>query len=199
MKILLTLFVLLFSSSVVAEDISDFQIEGIGLGDSLLDFFSEKEINDNIRQDAYIGSDGKFTDAGFLYFSSFKEYDGLQIVFKPNDKTYKVYAIMGTIFYLENIDKCYQKQKEWDSKITSEFVDIFREEDLKIPYPQSNMGSSNYSSVRFSLGPDSDFQINLTCYDWDNDLLNSQDYFQIGIDNIEYIIWNEDYHSNQTN
>ena len=106
---------------------------------------------------------------------------------------------MGTIFYGYNIDECYQKQKEWDSKITSEFVDIFREEDLKIPYPQSNMGSSNYSSVLFSLGPDSDFQISLTCYDWDNDLLNSKDYFQIGIDNIEYIIWNEDYHSNQTN
>ena len=44
MKILLTLFVLLFSASVVAEDISDFEIEGIGLGVSLLDFFSEKEI-----------------------------------------------------------------------------------------------------------------------------------------------------------
>ena len=197
MKILLTLFVLLFSSSVVADDISEFKIEGIGLGDSLLDFFSEKEINDNIRQDAYIGSDGKFTDAGFLYFSSFKEYDGLQIVFKPNDKTYKVYSIMGTLFYGYNIDKCYRKQKEWDIKITSEFVDFYREEVLKKPYPEPNMGSSNTSSIIFALGPD--VQIDLRCYDWDNDLLKWQDYFQIGIDNIEYTIWNEDYHSNQTN
>ena len=44
MKILLTLFVLLFSSSVVAEDISDFEIEGMSIGDSLLDYFSEKKI-----------------------------------------------------------------------------------------------------------------------------------------------------------
>ena len=47
MKILLTLFVLLFSSSVVAEDISDFQIEGMSVGDSLLDYFSEQQIINN--------------------------------------------------------------------------------------------------------------------------------------------------------
>ena len=44
MKILLTLFVLFFSSSVFAEDISDFQIEGISVGESLLDYMSEEEI-----------------------------------------------------------------------------------------------------------------------------------------------------------
>ena len=45
MKILLTLFVLLFSSSMFAEDISDFQIEGMSIGDTLLDYFNEEEIN----------------------------------------------------------------------------------------------------------------------------------------------------------
>ena len=45
MKILFTLFVLFFSSSVFAEDISEFEIEGMSIGDSLLDFFSEEEIN----------------------------------------------------------------------------------------------------------------------------------------------------------
>ena len=47
MKTLLTLFVLLFSSSVLAEDISDFEIEGISVGDSLLDYFSERQIINN--------------------------------------------------------------------------------------------------------------------------------------------------------
>ena len=48
MKTLLTFFVLLFSSSVFAEDISDFEIEGISIGDSLLDYFSEKEIKESL-------------------------------------------------------------------------------------------------------------------------------------------------------
>ena len=44
MKILLTLFVFFFSSLVFAEDISDFEIEGMSIGDSLLDYMNEDEI-----------------------------------------------------------------------------------------------------------------------------------------------------------
>ena len=50
MKILLTLFVLLFSSSVVSEDISDFEIEGMSIGDSLLEHMSEDEIISGIEE-----------------------------------------------------------------------------------------------------------------------------------------------------
>ena len=54
MKTLLILFVLLFSSSVIAEDISDFEIEGISIGDSLLDYFSEEEIIEQIKETRYM-------------------------------------------------------------------------------------------------------------------------------------------------
>ena len=53
MKIFLTFFVLFFSSSIVAEDIADFQIEGISIGDSLLDYFTIEEIESNIRETTY--------------------------------------------------------------------------------------------------------------------------------------------------
>ena len=45
-KILVLLFSLFFLSSpyVFADDISDFQIEGISVGDSLLDYMTEDEI-----------------------------------------------------------------------------------------------------------------------------------------------------------
>ena len=55
MKILLTLFVLLFSSSVLAEDISDFQIEGMSIGDSLLDYLTKNEIEES-KSDFYPNS-----------------------------------------------------------------------------------------------------------------------------------------------
>ena len=48
MRILVTFFILLFSSSVFADEISNFEIEGISVGDSLLDYFSEEEIRNNI-------------------------------------------------------------------------------------------------------------------------------------------------------
>ena len=49
MKTLLTLFVLLFSSLVFADDIRDFQIEGMSIGDSLLDYFTEQKIKNNMK------------------------------------------------------------------------------------------------------------------------------------------------------
>ena len=50
MKTFLVLFVLLFSSSVFADDISDFEIEGISIGDSLLDYMTEDEILRILKQ-----------------------------------------------------------------------------------------------------------------------------------------------------
>lgn len=49
--LLILLFSLFFLSpfSVFAEDISDFTIEGIGIGDSLLDFMTEDEILEEIE------------------------------------------------------------------------------------------------------------------------------------------------------
>ena len=47
---ILIAFILIFSiqSLTKADDISDFKIEGISIGDSLLDFLSIEEINENI-------------------------------------------------------------------------------------------------------------------------------------------------------
>ena len=50
MKRLLTILILIFTLQTPsqADDIRDFQIEGMSIGDSLLDFFSEEEINKKI-------------------------------------------------------------------------------------------------------------------------------------------------------
>ena len=50
-KLLILLFSLLFlsSPSVFADDISDFTIEGISIGDSLLDYMTEDEIFEGIE------------------------------------------------------------------------------------------------------------------------------------------------------
>ena len=47
-RLSLYLFLILFTlpTPSQADDIRDFQVEGISVGDSLLDYFSKKEIND---------------------------------------------------------------------------------------------------------------------------------------------------------
>ena len=51
MKKILTLFILIFffNLHVQAENIEDFEIEGISLGDSALEFFTEAQIKKNTR------------------------------------------------------------------------------------------------------------------------------------------------------
>ena len=55
MRILLSIFILIFSfqSLIKADDIRDFEIENMSLGDSLLKYFSEKEIEDNLSGAQY--------------------------------------------------------------------------------------------------------------------------------------------------
>ena len=51
MRVFLTVLTLIFSiqSLTKADDIRDFEIEGMSIGDSLLDFLSKKEINENLE------------------------------------------------------------------------------------------------------------------------------------------------------
>ena len=108
MKILLTLFVLFFSSSVVADDISDFEIEGMSIGDSLLDYVSEEEIT---KKKFYYPKSKKFV--GFAKGApSFKTYEAFQVHFKDDDKKYIIEAIDGMISYENNIEDCYKKMDE---------------------------------------------------------------------------------------
>ena len=73
------LFLILFSFQVPswADDISDFEIEGISIGDSLLDYFSKKEIKDNTEIGYY--TNNKYTPVEFFQLSSFKTYDSVGV------------------------------------------------------------------------------------------------------------------------
>ena len=118
MKTLLTLFVLLFSFSVVADDISDFEIEGMSIGDSALDFFSLQEITNNIWETSYVNKD--YNRYSFYKYSFYKTYDSITIYVKSNDEKYVIQGLTGSVFY-EDIQKCL-KQRD---KIFLEMKNLF--------------------------------------------------------------------------
>ena len=107
MKTLLTLFILFFSSSVVAEDISDFQIEGISIGDSLLEYMSKNEI---INAEGYLYPDKIFTTKIININSMI--YDEVAVEYKSKDKKYIIQGIQWLIYFSNNIEDCYIKQDE---------------------------------------------------------------------------------------
>jgi len=160
------LFLIFFSFSApsFADDISDFQIEGMSVGDSLLDYFNEKEINDNFDIASYYEKNEKF----FIYESktgtsdNFEIYDGLQLVLKRKDKKLKINSILGFIDYHNKIENCYKKQNE----IVKEFSNSFKElkkKDWGI-LKTSGDKNGNYKPVTFDF--DNDDRIMVACYDW---------------------------------
>ena len=111
MKIPLILFILFFLSSVFAEDISDFQIEGISIGDSLLDHLIIDDIKKNEQ-----GT--KFKNKNYIkivitkeQYKIIKNYDYLNLYVSKGDNRFRVEAINGDK-YTQNIQECLNLQKE---------------------------------------------------------------------------------------
>ena len=119
------LFLILFSFSApsFAEDISEYQIEGISIGDSLLDHLSKEEIMTEIEINK--PSYNYLTDEfGEVYlFGNFDTYTSLSFKVKTTDKNYTIYAIKGGIIYDDKLEQCFAKQKEIE-KVFS-FFNIF--------------------------------------------------------------------------
>ena len=107
-KLLLILILTLsFQSWTKADDIKDFQIEGMSIGDSLLDYFNKEEI-------LKYGDNPYNSDIWTTYSDMFKSsstYDGFQVTFKKDDYQYKIESVVGQLLYEKNIDKCYKKKK----------------------------------------------------------------------------------------
>ena len=80
MKKLLLLLISIFllsSLSVFADDISDFQIEGMSIGDSLLDYMTEEEILEEIELNIndYLQLNEPYKYAEVYLFQNLQTYD----------------------------------------------------------------------------------------------------------------------------
>ena len=85
-KLLVLLFSLFFlsSPSVFADDISDFEIEGISIGDSLLDYMTEdeilKEIEKNKDRYSYLNEPNKYAEVYLI--KDFQTYEAIAFFIK---------------------------------------------------------------------------------------------------------------------
>ena len=115
-KLLLLLFSLFFlsSPSVFADDISDFSIEGISIGDSLLDYMTEDEILEEIEKTKhlyqYLREPNKY--AHVYLWKDFPTYDSVSVLIKNNSasKTVSIFflipatsAFMAWLFLNESL------------------------------------------------------------------------------------------------
>ncbi len=124
MKKFLTIIILnlCFISSVQADDIRDFQIEGMSIGDSLLDFMSEKEIKDYRRN--YLK--GKREYYVVARIDNLETYEVVDLYLKTGDQKYLIRTIGGFIFHDKNM--CFPKKKQIVFELEKMFPNIKKEE-----------------------------------------------------------------------
>ena len=181
MRTFISVLVLIFSlqSLANADDIRDFQIEGMSIGDSALNFFTTTQINNNKRN--YFKSK-KFTPVQNDNLSFFQTYDAVDFIFKTGDENYIIHSLSGVLKYENNIEECYQKMDE----IVSEMDSLFK---FAKKYPKSSYKHQNDKTQK-SIVTDVDYVFNngdtvvVACYDY-SEAHGGQDHLSVAIDTNE--------------
>ena len=177
MRVFIIVLVLIFSfqSWTKADDIRDFEIEGISIGNSLLDYFSEEKIEEEKKSEyVYKYKDNRFMILGIGPGSAFpltkklEIYQELGVTIKPNDKNYKIYSIDGEI-YCKKINEC----KDISAKITPELIDFFGEQaklnTWKDPHELDKTGNSIAYGNTFHFKKHKD-TVSVTVYEWSEEI-----------------------------
>jgi len=205
-KLLILLFSTFFlsSPSVFADDISDFQIEGISIGDSLLDYMSEDEILKKIELKendfSYLKEPNKYVQINLnKAFPTYKS--GLSFLVKNNssnqyitnqNEKYRIETIRGAIDYNEDFDGCIAKRNEIVKVLSSMFLNAQKTEG-DYAHSADPSGSSIVDGVWYTLDSGADISAYCTNHeetfrfkmDWDEGL-------SIGISSAEVSTWLSD-------
>ena len=187
MKKILVIFILFISSSVVADDISDFQIEGISVGDSMLDHVSKKQIVSNTVD--YYYKDNTFYAVNFDNIIPLNVYDGGEVYLKTNDKNYIIYSIFGAIsFDNKNIDDCYKMKNTIVAELSDMFKDAEKTDYGTYAHPTDETGESKVTAVFFDFK--SGDEVSVICYNWSRILKKvNRDHLGVQINSKEFAYW----------
>ena len=160
MRRLILIVIIFFSTQSLmrADDIRDFEIEGMSLYESALNFFSETKIKNN-EEDYY---QNKTFKTATIDSRNFEIYQDVQISYKDGDKEYILYDISGIV------DKKYDICLEDIKSISLEFNEMLTKTNFEKLYTFKNdsdpSGRSEVSDMYWEF--DSGDKILLACYKW---------------------------------
>ena len=181
---LLTLILILsFQTWTKAEDVRDFELEGMSIGDSALDYFEQSVLEKNKRHSWY--DTKNFIPIAELYLSNSSTYESFQIAIKTNDKNYRIQALSGFIFYRNNdFDKCILQLDDIASEIKGLFNNVTDTGKQTYKHSYDKSGKSNVTAIHLIL--DSGDQVGIQCIDW-AEKYTYLDQLRISVRTKEYI------------
>ena len=185
MKRLLLILILTFSfqSWTKADDIRDFQIEGMTIGDNALDFFNKKEINNN---KSYVYKNQKYF--GFYKDLSNSTYEGVQVALNSD---FIIHSVTGKIFYENNISQCYETMNSIEKDLDSLFSNAeTRKQNRKHRADPSGKSTIKDKSYFLTTGD----AIQISCNDWSKfkhkitgKIMNYTDELKVSMYSVKFI------------
>jgi len=185
MRVILSVLIIFFNFQLwtKADDIKDFEIEGISIGDSALDFFSKEQITKN----TWDYPKKKFKRVQNDKLSFFKIYDAVDFNFKTNDQNYKIYSLSGILFYdNKNIKECYKKMDEIVDDIDDLFQGLKKPQKETYKHAADKSGKSTITDVEYEFNNGD--TLSVMCYDYSKDH-GSQDHLSLTLSTKEYREW----------
>ena len=164
MKRLLLILILTLSTQswTKADDVRDFEIEGMSIGDSLLDYVSLEYIN---KDKSYFGNNNKFYT--ILLEQDYQTFDAIQLTIQDKDKRYIIKSLTGKIFYdNNNISECYKLLENINLELSTILKEIIIDKETtgRIEHKADKAGSSTTEGTYFWL--DKGDSIYIYCTDW---------------------------------
>jgi hypothetical protein len=173
--IIIFIVTLNFQSLTRADDIRDFQIEEMSIGDSLLDHLMISEIR-KIKS-----PNKKLKIVRASTSNKLKIYDFVQFWWFEDDKDFRIVGIAGELNFDNNLRGCKKKQKE----IVNEIKDTLTEFTVNEEVNNYNDDKSGKSKVyHYALKFKNKDNINIQCYQFSKNYKKSKNL----IDNLKVMI-----------
>ena len=190
MRIFLLILILIFNlqSSTKADDVSDFEIEGISIGDTLLKKFSRDEIESFYKALYY--KDDLYTTIESLEISSNNKYDYISYSYKTNDKDYILVGLVADVDSIKsfnnNIENCYPLMDEIVNELKTVFINSKQKDNGVFPHPIDKSGKSIITN--YSFYPNNGGNISVSCYDYSEET-GYADSLRVGLITRNFNTW----------
>ena len=175
MRIFLIVLILIFylQSFSKADDIRDFEIDGLSIGDSILVNYNKNEIENKISNRKVYDHNGSYYEAYFL--PKYQDnYDYIKITWKQKDKNYEIFGVGGVIEYPDNFNECLVKQKKIIKEIENLFEKAKRNDHEKHRSVYDSTGDSYFieTNFKFSNGD----SVRVYCSYWSKKMFEEKGY-----------------------
>ena len=171
MKKFLAILILIFTFQTPSQSagIRDFQIEGMSIGDSLLDYYSiesQKEMSQ-----AY-DKKNKFTSV-IISDPAFQTYNQIQVT--HTGKKQEILAIEGLKHMANNYKACLHRKRSVIVEVENMFynkdqIEMYVQDEKKHPIDKS--GKSKFQATHLNFKTGGSFRF--TCYDWSKELTDKK-------------------------